>query len=206
MSLKKLLISFISVGFVHANQVEDLSAIVNCATTKGPLKIAVYNDWAPLGAQRFIELVRDGFYTDIALFRCVDGFLTQFGISDNSDLSHWHSNEIMDDPSKNKGIKKNYLSYAGGGPNTRSTQLFIAFEDLDFLGNEPWEVPFGEVIEGDETLNAFYKGYGDIPPFGDGPDQQEIYEQGNDYIRNNFPLTDFIEWCELETIDDANAL
>lgn len=60
------------------------------------------------------------------------------------------------------------MSFAGGGPNTRSTQIFIAFEDLNFLGKEPWETPFGVVTSGEDTLNKLYKGYGDIPPFGKG--------------------------------------
>ncbi len=65
----------------------------------------------------------------------MDGFLTQFGISDRHDMKHWHNKNIPDDPTLQRGIKRGYLSYAGGGPNTRSTQMFIAFEDLDFLGN-----------------------------------------------------------------------
>jgi peptidyl-prolyl cis-trans isomerase A (cyclophilin A) len=118
---------------------------VKCTTTKGPIVIEVYRDWAPLGADRFLELVKDGFYTDIAFYRCVRGFLTQFGISEDKSKKHWHRNQIQDDPNLHLGIKKNYVSYAGGGPNTRSTQLFIAFEDLDFLGKEPWETPFGRL-------------------------------------------------------------
>lgn len=53
------------------------------------------------------------------------------------------------------------------------------------------------MIEGDATLRALYKGYGDIPPFGRGPDQQKIHNQGNEYVRRNFPKTDFIQSCEL---------
>ncbi len=105
---------------------------------------------------------------------------------------------IRDDPNLHKGIKKNYLSFAGGGSNTRSTQLFIAFEDLDFLGNEPWETPFGMVVEGQRTLDSLYKGYGDIPPIGKGPDQQKIHNRGNQYLRSDFPLVDFILSCYVE--------
>jgi peptidyl-prolyl cis-trans isomerase A (cyclophilin A) len=100
-----------------------------------PLIIEVIPEWAPLGANRFLELVRDGFYTDIAFFRCVDRFLTQFGISENPKMKHWHNANMKDDPNTlHLPISKHIISYAGGGPNTRSTQLFIAFEDLDFLG------------------------------------------------------------------------
>lgn len=174
-------------------------AIVNCQTTKGPLTIEVRQEWAPRGAARFVELVKDGFYTDIAFFRSVEGFLTQFGISDKPEMEHWHDATIPDDPSLHRGIMKNYVSFAGGGANTRSTQIFIAFEELEFLGNEPWEIPFAVVTgeESEHTLAALYKGYGDIPPYGEGPDQAEIHNQGNKYIRDNFPLTDFVESCEV---------
>lgn len=184
---------------LSVNSEEDaiVTNLIQCETTKGDIKIEIYRDWAPLGADRFVELVRDGFFQDIALFRCVKRFLTQFGISDKPQYKHWHGKEIPDDPNLHKGIKKNYLSFAGGGPNTRSTQMFIAFEDLDFLGFEPWETPFGKVIEGQGALDNFYKGYGDIPPFGKGPDQQKIHNRGNQYIRDNFPLTDFILGCRV---------
>ncbi|KAJ1427672.1 cyclophilin-like domain-containing protein [Ochromonadaceae sp. CCMP2298] len=170
---------------------------VQCTTTKGPLTIEIHRDWAPLGADRFVELVKDNFFTDIAFFRCVKGFLTQFGISDKPDKKHWHRATIPDDPNLGLGIKKQYVSFAGGGANTRSTQMFIAFEDLDFLGKEPWETPFGVVVEGAGTLKKLYKSYGDIPPFGNGPDQQEIHLQGNAYIRTLFPQTDFLIECAM---------
>jgi cyclophilin family peptidyl-prolyl cis-trans isomerase len=119
------------------------------------------------------------------------------GISDKPEYKHWHNQDIRDDPNLNKGINRGYLSFAGGGPNTRSTQLFIAFEDLDFLGKEPWETPFGKVTEGYETLDALYKEYGDIPPFGKGPDQQKIHNRGNAYLKENFPMVDYIISCEV---------
>ena len=170
------------------------SAKVEFRTTAGNLIINVYKTWAPIGAERFLELVHDGFYTDIAFFRCVEGFLTQFGLTDNPEKKHWHYEEIEDDPNLHMGIQKNYLSFAGGGPNTRSTQLFIAFEYLDFLGNEPWETPFGVVsAEGQQVLDSLYKGYGEMTPFNEnGIDQQKIQNYGNSYVRDNFPETSFL--------------
>lgn len=98
---------------------------------------------------------------------------------------------------------KYYISYAGGGPNTRSTQLFIAYEDLEFLGKSPWEVPFGEVTSGKDVVDSWYKGYGDMPPWGKGPDQGKLHNRGNAYIRAEFPLIDFIISCAV--IDDAKS-
>ena len=194
--LVALLIAVLVVGGGRAALPEPIvTARVHCETTKGPLDLEIYREWAPRGADRFLELVRDGFYTDIAFFRCVEGFLTQFGISDKPNYKHWHNKNIPDDPMLHIPIRKNYLSYAGGGPNTRSTQLFIAFEQLDFLGKEPWETPFGAVVQGQATLDALHKGYGDIPPFGAGPDQQKIHNRGNAYIHEKFPKTDFLLSC-----------
>lgn len=118
--------------------------IVTCTTSKGPIAIEVIPEWSPLGAKRFLDLVKDNFYTDIALYRSVDKFLTQFGITDNIDLKHWHHERINDDPNLNIGIKKHYISFAGSGPNSRTTQIFIAYNDLPFLGKSPWETPFGK--------------------------------------------------------------
>lgn len=180
---------------IEANS--NVTSKISCETTKGPLLFEIYRDWAPNGADRFVELVQTGFFTDIALFRCVKDFLTQFGISDKSEYKHWHGKNLKDDPNLHIPIRKNYLSFAGGGPNTRSTQLFIAFKELDFLGTEPWETPFGKVVEGQSTLDSLYKEYGDIPPFGKGPDQQKIHNRGNTYVREEFPETDFILSCAI---------
>lgn len=142
--------------------------------------------------------MRDGFYTNIAFFRCVDRFLTQFGISVDPAKKHWHRKEILDDPMPhNNKIKKYMVSYAGSGPNSRSTQLFIAFEDLDFLGKAPWEVPFGRVVDGFSVVDSLYKGYGDIPPYGKGPDQQKIHNRGAAYLQESFPNLDYLQSCRV---------
>lgn len=200
----KLISSLFSVLFVlwsitaqESENNPEKSAYVQCKSTKGSFVIEVIEEWSPLGARRFLDLVQDGFFTDIGLYRCVKGFLTQFGISDKPQLKHWHDDNIQDDPNLHLGIKKYYVSYAGGGPNTRSTQIFIAFEDLDFLGKEPWETPFGRVIEGMDVIDNLNTDYGEIYPFSEnGPDQQEIYRQGNQYLRDNFPELDYIQSCE----------
>jgi cyclophilin family peptidyl-prolyl cis-trans isomerase len=131
------------------------------------------------------------------------------GISDNERLKHWHSKPIRDDPNLRRGVHRHYLSFAGGGPNSRTTQLFIAFEDLDFLGNEPWETPFGIVHSfsaENNTLDQLFKGYGDIPPFGSGPDQQRVFQYGNAYLRQDFPQLDYILSCRLVSGQEAASV
>jgi len=131
------ILSCVSIAITYGKE-EYATVNVRCVTSKGPLDIEIYPDWAPRGAQRFLELVRENFYTDIAMFRTVDNFLTQFGISDNPDFKYFNPDykfrEIDDDPDLQLGIKKHYLSFAGNGINSRATQVYIAFEDLNWLG------------------------------------------------------------------------
>ena len=180
---------------------------VQCDTTKGTIVIEVHQELAPIGAKHFLELVEDNFYTNIAMYRCVERFLTQFGISQDHSKSHWHGKQIEDDVNLHRGIKKYDVSFAGGGPNTRSSQIFIAFEDLGFLGKEPWETPFGKVISGYDVVDKWYKGYGDISPFNKkGPDQQQLFRQGNKYIHENFPKIDFINECHVIDKDTLSSI
>jgi cyclophilin family peptidyl-prolyl cis-trans isomerase len=179
---------------------------VKCHTTAGDLTIEVFPGWSPIGAKRFLDLINDQFFTDIALYRSVENFLTQFGISDQQSKKHWHGKQLPDDPNLHIPITRGYMSFAGGGANTRSTQVFISYADLSgFLGKEPWETPFARVVgqESDDTLTKLYKGYGDIPPFGPGPNQGRLFNEGNQYIRNDFPLVSFIKECHVvtDTID-----
>jgi cyclophilin family peptidyl-prolyl cis-trans isomerase len=216
----KLLLSFCIIisATVHVRGTESIvdkdPKRVACLTTKGEIMIEVYPDWAPIGASRFLDLVRSGFYTDIAMFRTVEGFLSQFGISDQPKFKYSNPNfmfrEIPDDVNLNLGIKKNYMSFAGSGPNSRGTQIFIAFADLHWLGprinngqiDGSWETPFAKVVNSDSILEALYKGY------GEKPDQHLIHDRGNAYIRENFPKMDFINSCRVleESFVDSREL
>jgi len=172
---------------------------VLCHTTKGDLTIDVFANWSPIGAANFVKLVEDGFYSDIAMFRSVPGFLTQFGISDKPQYADRHGRLIQDDANLHIPVRRGYLSYAGSGPHSRSSQIFIAYADLDYLGKEPWETPFGRVTANPANfavLDAIHK-MGDIKPFGDGADQQQLYREGNGYIRKDFPKIDFIKSCSI---------
>jgi peptidyl-prolyl cis-trans isomerase A (cyclophilin A) len=96
------------VGHEHGGDPSDHS-MVHCMTTKGPLLIKVNHKWSPLGAKRFMDLVRDGFYSDIALYRCVDKFLVQFGVTDKPDKKHWSHEQIKDDPNLHLGTVSPFL-------------------------------------------------------------------------------------------------
>jgi len=162
--------------------------------------------WSPRGASRFLALVRQGYYDGVALSRVVPEFLVQFGIARDVDLrSEWSDSTFHDDvPTEYLKFEPGYVSFAGNGPDSRTTEIFIVMpgtgqEQLDYLGENSWETPFA-VVQGsdsdDGVLTRIYSGYGDMPPEGKGPDSARIYDiDGYDYLAENFPNLDYIERC-----------
>lgn len=157
-------------------------------TTKGDFVIKVTRAWAPLGADRFYNLVKNGFYDQATLFRVVPGFVVQFGISAYPPVSAaWEKAVIKDDPVKASN-KRGKVTYAMAGPNTRTTQVFINFSDrnaqLDSMGFSP----FGEVTQGMDVVEKVYSGYAE----GVTDKQGQIAAQGNAYLEKNYPKLDKI--------------
>jgi peptidyl-prolyl cis-trans isomerase A (cyclophilin A) len=165
---------------------------VRFETSKGAFVVRVHRDWAPSGADRFYYLARNGFYDDTRFFRAIENFMVQFGLSGDPKLSGvWRDKYIYDDSVKQSN-KRAFITYAKGGANTRTTQVFINYRDngpnLDGQGF----APFGQVVEGMEVVDQLYKGYGDAPPRGSGPDQSRVRNEGNTYLDRDFPKLDKI--------------
>jgi peptidyl-prolyl cis-trans isomerase A (cyclophilin A) len=166
-------------------------------TSKGTFVIEVHRDWAPNGADRFYNLVKNGFYNDARFFRVIDGFMVQFGISGNPDLSAvWREARIRDDPVKESN-QPGKVSFATAGPNTRTTQVFINFGDNAGLDGQGFS-PFGQVVSGMDVVNGLYKGYGEGAPRGQGPDQGRLQVEGNAYLLTDFPKLDYIKKATIE--------
>ncbi|HSF31679.1 MAG TPA: peptidylprolyl isomerase [Candidatus Tectomicrobia bacterium] len=164
---------------------------VKVQTSRGDFVVEAQREWAPLGVDRFYNLVKNGFYDGNCLFRVISGFMAQFGIHGDPRVSAaWRQQRIQDDPVKQSN-KRGYISYAMAGPNTRTTQLFINYADnsrLDQMGF----APIGRVVDGMEVVDGFYAGYGEGAPQGKGPNQGRIQTEGNDYLTKNFPQLDCI--------------
>lgn len=169
---------------------------VRMETTKGPLVIDVTREWAPNGADRFYTLVREGYFTEIAFFRVVEGFMAQGGIHGDPQVSaRWRDRRIPDDTPRQSNTR-GMVSFAMAGPNTRTTQFFINFVDnsrLDSMGF----APFGRVRDM-SVVDRFYSGYGEGAPRGRGPDQSRIQREGNAYLRADFPELDYIRSATIE--------
>ena len=164
---------------------------VEMVTTKGTVVLDVHRDWAPLGVDRFYNLVKIGYYNDVAFFRVISGFMAQFGMhGDPGVTAAWKAAKIMDDP-VTRSNTRGMVSFANAGKNTRTTQLFINYGNngnLDGMGF----APFAEVSEGMEVVDALYSGYGEGAPRGRGPSQSLITKDGNSYLKASFPKLDYI--------------
>ena len=165
---------------------------VKVTTTKGEFTIHVTRAWAPLGADRFYNLVKHNYYDGASFFRVLDGFVVQFGISAYPAVSaKWKDANIKDDTGKESN-KNGYVTFATAGPNTRTTQVFINLGNntrLDGMGF----APFGQVTEGMTTVVKLYGGYGEGAPSGNGPDQDKIVSQGKPYLDKGWPKLDNIK-------------
>ena len=167
-------------------------------TSKGPFVIEVHRDWAPNGADRFYNLVKNGFYDDTRFFRVLDGFMAQIGINGNPAIqSAWRNATIQDDPVK-QGNKRGFVTYAkSSAPNSRSTQIFINYKDNTALDRQGFAA-FGEVTSGMDVVDKLYSGYGEGAPSGSGPEQGKIQMEGNAYLTKGFPKLDYIKKATIE--------
>jgi peptidyl-prolyl cis-trans isomerase A (cyclophilin A) len=157
---------------------------VKFETTAGDFLVEVHRDWAPVGAQRFYELVEDGFYNDCRFFRVVPGFVVQFGINGTPEKHRKWDRKIPDDKVVQSN-RKGTLCFATSGPDTRTTQLFINYGDNSNLDRMGFSV-FGEVIEGMHNVEGIN------PEYGEQPQQPLIERQGNAYLERQFPQMDYI--------------
>jgi peptidyl-prolyl cis-trans isomerase A (cyclophilin A) len=161
-------------------------------TSKGNFTIEVTRESAPLGADRFYNLVKNGFYEGARFFRVLPGFVVQFGIpADPAVAREWRMARISDDPVRGTNARGT-ITFATAGPNTRTTQVFINLADnanLDGMGF----APFGRVTEGMDVVGQLHSGYGEGAPHGRGPDQGRIQSEGNAYLEAQFPKLDYIK-------------
>mmetsp|Transcript_15686 Transcript_15686/g.43888 ORF Transcript_15686/g.43888 Transcript_15686/m.43888 type:complete len:235 (-) Transcript_15686:237-941(-) len=174
---------------------------VRCHSTTGDVVIAVHQEWAPFGASRYLDLVKAGFFTNSPLFRVVPNFLVQFGIASTPEVTQqWKGKgPILDDKNIGIPVKRGTVAFAGGGHDSRTTEIWIAFKDSHHLGKAPWETPFGQVVEGMENVDTWYSGYGEMKAFGgNAPDQRILYKEGVAYTKREYPKLSYILSCEIE--------
>jgi peptidyl-prolyl cis-trans isomerase A (cyclophilin A) len=173
------------------------SFVVRFETSRGAFDVMARKAWAPNGVDRLYTLARDRYYDGARFFRVVKDFVAQFGIAADPRLTAaWRVRAIADEPVHHTN-SRGTLSYARGGPGTRTTQLYINLKDnarLDTLNGFGFP-PIAEVIAGMEVVDSLYSGYGEAARpggRGQGPSQDSITRQGNSYLVRGFPKLDYI--------------
>lgn len=163
---------------------------VKFETTRGDFTMDVTRAWAPIGVDRFYNLVKHHYYDNMVVFRAVPGFVVQFGISSYPAVNAaWRSADIQDDP-VTQSNKRGYVTYAKSSePNSRSTQIFISFKDNSFLDSQGF-APFATVdAAGMKVVEMLYDQYGDQPT----GEQDQISRLGKAYLDSKYPKLDVIK-------------
>ena len=161
-------------------------------TTQGNFDIEAKREWSPKGVDRLHQLIKNDFYTDIALFRVIPKFVVQFGISNDSILNNsWKKYKILDEPvlQSNDSMA---ISFARDGVNSRTTQIFINLKNnhrldtVNYNGVKGFPV-IAKITQGMETVHKFYSTKDNVP------DQDSINKYGNAYLKRNYPDLDYIK-------------
>ena len=161
-------------------------------TSAGTFVIEVNREWAPKGADRFYNLVKNGFYDDGRFFRVISGFMVQFGINGDAAVQKaWLGATLTDDP-VTQSNKRAMITFATAGPNTRTTQVFINFKDNVGLDKQGF-APFGHVVSGMDVVDKLYSAYGEKPNAGNA-----YLLKGNEYITKDFPKLDYVKKATIE--------
>ena len=165
----------------------------------GKITIELWPQSAPVGVQRFVDLVKDGFFDGLPMFRAVPGFLIQFGINPDHDMqSKWEAaGNIADDSKSSIPFTDGIVSYAGYGKGSRGTHLFMTLGNQPGLGKSPWEVPVGKVVGGLDVMHGIYTGYGDKVNQG-----RLRGKKGKDYL-SEFDKLDSFKKCIFEPAGGA---
>jgi peptidyl-prolyl cis-trans isomerase A (cyclophilin A) len=165
---------------------------VKMETTAGDFVIEVHREWAPRGADRFFNLVKIGYYDNTAFYRVIKGFMAQIGMNGDPEVTQaWMDARIRDDVVTQSNTKGMVTFAMSGDPNSRTAQIFINYGDNAYL-DEMGFAPFGKVVEGQESVDALYGGYGEGAPRGKGPSQSRLFRGGNDYLKGEFPELDYV--------------
>jgi peptidyl-prolyl cis-trans isomerase A (cyclophilin A) len=166
-------------------------------TTAGAFVIEVHRDWAPLGADRFYNLVKRGWYDGVRFHRVLEDFTAGWGIHDDPYVNFvWQKELLLDDPVTQSNTLGR-VSFARSGPNSRTTQVFINLKDNTSLDDR--FAPFGEVVEGMDVVEGLYADYGDGPPRGEGVYQAMALARGAEYFDVEFPELDRIDQATIPT-------
>ena len=120
-------------------------------TSAGPFVVEVTRAWAPNAADRFYNLVKNGFYDEARFFRVVPNFMVQFGINGDPAVQTKFKNSIKDDPVKESNKKRLRDVRADLGAELALDADLHQLQGQRFLDTQRF-APFGRVISGMEVV------------------------------------------------------
>ena len=163
---------------------------VRIETTKGAFVLEVNRRWAPRGADRFLELVRAGFFDDSRFFRVRQKYIAQFGIAGDPAVTRaWKGRYIPDDSVRASNVRGTF-AFAMTGPNLRNTQVYINLVDNEQLDAQGFS-PVGRVVEGMDVVDRLYAGYDENAGGGLRLGKQDrMLNEGNAHLDADFPKLD----------------
>ena len=162
-------------------------------TTQGDFEIEAKRSWSPEAVDRLYQLLKNGFYQDIAIYRVVPNFVAQFGIHNDKTVNDfWNKHPLNDEPviEHNNAMT---ISFARAGKKSRGTQLFINLRNNNNLnklvvGGVKGYPVVAKITSGENTVKKFYNGYANKP----SQRQDSINTYGNVFLKRNFPKIDYI--------------
>ena len=170
------------------------SFLVTFDTSKGQFEAMVHRAWGPLAADRFYHLVRLAYFDEVSIYRVVPNYVAQFGIHNSEEVNRSWRRRVLDDEPVRHSNEKGTISFARGGPRSRTTQLFINLRDNAALDTMPvggviGYPPFAEIVSGIEVIDTFNGAYGNAPSMH----QDSINVAGRAFLDRRFPGLDYIE-------------
>ena len=126
-------------------------------TSRGPIKIELYPDKAPLTVANFVNLAKRGFYDGLNFHRVIADFMIQGGCPKGTGTGG-PGYEFEDEFHKDlKHDGPGVLSMANAGPNTNGSQFFITHVATPWLDGK--HAVFGRVIDGTQkVVNSIRQG------------------------------------------------
>jgi peptidyl-prolyl cis-trans isomerase A (cyclophilin A) len=172
---------------------------VKFETSAGVFVAHIERAWAPEAADRFYNLVKNGFYDGVRFYRSVPNFMAQFGLHGEPTVNAvWSRQSFTPDPVKHSNKRMTLAFAMGGNPMTATTQVFLSFRDNSSLDASGFAA-FADIVEGQDVAAKIFTGYGDMPQRGGkGPDTGRILKEGNAYLEKEFPKLDYIKKATIE--------
>lgn len=172
--------------------------VVRMETSRGVIRVGATRAWAPLGADRFYNLVRNGYYDEARFFRVVAGRWAQFGIHADPKIAKvWRNEMLADDPRVESNVR-GAVAFAWAVRNGRSTQVFISLGENAATLDAQGFAPFGRVTEGMDVADRLYAEYDEAVGGIRAGRQDVVFEMGNAYLMKEYPRLDFIRRAVIE--------